>query len=82
MTARVRSKDGTPIAFERSGERAARVRVPTLVIGGANSPEKLRHAVEATGAVVPGAERCFLKGQTHNVSPQALAPVLTEYFAA
>jgi hypothetical protein len=31
---------------------------------------------------VPGAERRFLKGQTHNVSPQALAPVLTEYFAA
>jgi len=64
------------------GERAARVRVPTLVIGGEKSPTKLRHAVQATAAVVPGAERRFLKGQTHNVSAQALAPVLTEYFAA
>ena len=64
------------------GERAARVRVPTLVIGGEKSPAKLRHAVQATGAVVPGAERRFLKGQTHNVSAQALAPVLREYFAA
>jgi pimeloyl-ACP methyl ester carboxylesterase len=64
------------------GERAARVGVPTLVIGGEKSPAGLRHAVQATGAVVPGAERRFLKGQTHNVSPQALAPVLLEYFAA
>jgi pimeloyl-ACP methyl ester carboxylesterase len=64
------------------GERAARVGVPTLVIGGEKSPPGLRHAVQATGAVVPGAERRFLKGQTHNVSPQALAPVLMQYFAA
>jgi pimeloyl-ACP methyl ester carboxylesterase len=52
------------------GERAARVGVPTLVIGGEKSPAGLRHAVQATGAVVPGAERRFLKGQTHNVSPR------------
>jgi len=47
---RVQSKDGTAIAFDRSG----------------SGPAGLRHAVQATGAVVPGAERRFLKGQTHN----------------
>lgn len=59
---------------------AARVKVPTLVIGGAKSPERLRTAVERTAAAVPGAEPKLLAGQTHNVSAQALAPVLTEFF--
>jgi pimeloyl-ACP methyl ester carboxylesterase len=62
------------------GARAAGVRVPTLVIGGAKSPAGLRQAVQAVGETVPGAERRFLPGQNHNVSAQALAPVLLEYF--
>jgi len=62
--------------------RATTVRTPTLVIGGAKSPGKLRDAVEAVGRAVPGAEQRFLAGQTHNVKPQVLAPVLVEYFAA
>jgi len=63
------------------GERAARVRVPTLVMGGGKSPAALRHAVEAVGEVVPGAHRRLLEGQTHNVKAEALAPALVEYFA-
>ena len=60
---------------------AARVNVPALVLGGAKSPEKLRSAVERTAAAVPGAGKRLLEGQSHNVSAQALAPVLTEFFA-
>jgi hypothetical protein len=30
---------------------------------------------------IPGAERRVLEGQTHNVSPAALAPVLRDFFA-
>jgi hypothetical protein len=32
--------------------------------------------------VVPGAKQRLLAGQTHNVAPKALAPVLVEYFEA
>lgn len=63
-------------------ERAATVRAPTLVIGGAKSPERLRRAVAAVADAVPGAERRFLAGQTHAVKAAALAPLLVEYFAA
>lgn len=61
--------------------RAARVAVPTLVLGGEKSPESLRMAVERTAAAIPGAERRMLSGQSHNVAPSVLAPVLTEFFA-
>jgi len=63
-------------------KRAATVSVPTLVMGGEKSPAVLREAVQAVGEAVPGAKRRLLAGQTHNVAPQAIAPVLVEYFAA
>ena len=63
-------------------KRAATVSVPTLVMGGEKSPAVLREAVRAVGDAVPGAKRRLLAGQTHNVAPQAIAPVLVEYFAA
>jgi hypothetical protein len=52
------------------------------VIGGEKSPAVLREAVQAVGAAVPGAQRRLLAGQTHDVKPQAVAPVLVEYFEA
>lgn len=64
------------------GRRASTVSVPTLVMGGEKSPSPLREAVQAVSAAVPGATRRMLAGQTHNVSPQALAPILVEYFTA
>jgi pimeloyl-ACP methyl ester carboxylesterase len=70
---------GDPSLLRR---RAATVSVPTLVIGGAKSPAVLREAVQAVGAAVPGATRRLLAGQTHDVKPQALAPVLVDYFEA
>ena len=63
-------------------KRAATVTVETLVIGGEKSPPVLREAVQAVGDAVPGSKRRMLPGQTHNVAPQAIAPVLVEYFAA
>jgi hypothetical protein len=30
---------------------------------------------------IPGAERRVLEGQTHNVTPAALAPVVEEFFS-
>lgn len=61
---------------------AASVGVPALVFGGEKSPESLRNAVHAAADAIPGAQRLMLKGQNHNVSVKALAPVLHQFFAA
>ncbi|WP_067186895.1 alpha/beta fold hydrolase [Microtetraspora niveoalba] len=59
---------------------AAAIDVPTLVVSGEASPEGLRLAAKATAGALPAAEHRTLVGQTHDVAPEALAPVLIEYF--
>jgi pimeloyl-ACP methyl ester carboxylesterase len=66
--------------FSLPSQRLAAVRAPTLVIGGGKSEARLRAAVEAAARAVPNAQLRTLKGQTHNVSPEALTPVVTEFF--
>jgi pimeloyl-ACP methyl ester carboxylesterase len=61
-------------------ERAAAVTVPALVLDGELSPPMLREAVRATAEALPHGQRRTLPGQTHDVSPHALAMVLTDYF--
>ncbi|MDN3360082.1 alpha/beta hydrolase [Actinomadura sp. DC4] len=56
------------------------VPVPTLVLSGGASPQSLRRAAEATADAFPAARLRTLEGQTHDVSPDALAPVLKEFF--
>ena len=68
--------------FSISSKRPGSVRVPTFVIGGEKSPVELRSAVSAVANAIPGAVLRMLKGQTHNVSVKALAPVLTEFFGS
>lgn len=68
--------------FSFPTQRVASVRVPTLVIAGEKSPPVLRDAVQAVADTLPGAQHRVLKGQSHNVSMKALAPVLEEFFAA
>ncbi len=68
--------------FSLPRKRVASVGVPTIVIGGEKSPVELRSAVSAVAEAVPGARMQMLKGQTHNVSVKALAPVLVEFFGA
>jgi len=62
------------------GARWAGVRIPTLVIDGGASPAWARNAVQALVDVLPRAERRTLDGQTHQVDPEVLAPVLAECF--
>ncbi|MDI3340044.1 MAG: alpha/beta hydrolase [Sphaerobacter sp.] len=62
-------------------ELAASVTIPTLVVDGGASPAWLRQATEAVAAILPGARRQTLEGQTHAVAPDALAPVLLAFFA-
>src|SRR5262245_55506532 len=61
-------------------ERAARITVPTLVLDGGASPDRLRLAARAAAEAIPGAQYRTLEGQTHDVDPQTLAPVLNEFF--
>jgi pimeloyl-ACP methyl ester carboxylesterase len=58
----------------------ASVTVPTLVNGGERSPDVLRKAVQAVANALPNAQHSLLKGQSHNVSMKALAPILLDYF--
>jgi pimeloyl-ACP methyl ester carboxylesterase len=61
-------------------ERAASVTAPTLVLdGGASLPFMHPTAVALAGALLNGQQRT-LAGQTHDVAPEVLAPVLVEFF--
>jgi pimeloyl-ACP methyl ester carboxylesterase len=67
---------GTPFA---SAEWAA-VKVPTLVAAGGKSPAWMANATRALADALPDAPYRTLPGQNHMVKPQAIAPVLTEFF--
>lgn len=60
-------------------DRAAKVGAPALVVTGEHSSDELRKAAEATAEAIPGARCQILEGQSHEVAPEALAPVLTEF---
>ena len=62
-------------------DELARVSVPTLVLGGGKSPQQMLAAQQTIADTIPGAQYRTLTGQTHQVSPKALAPVLAEFFA-
>jgi len=63
-------------------ERAASVTVPTLVIAGGASFPFMRETARALADVIPDGQHRTLEGQTHDVAPETLAPVLEEFFAS
>jgi pimeloyl-ACP methyl ester carboxylesterase len=67
--------------FSLPRARIAGVTVPTLVIDGGTTPW-LSHAAQAVADALPDARRRTLPGQPHNVAPEAISPVLAEYFGA
>ena len=62
------------------GDRLARIQVPTLALGGGDSPGWARAAVDAVAAAIPGAQHASLDGQTHGVADDVIAPVLVRFF--
>lgn len=62
-------------------EIAARVKVPSLVMHGGKTDERLARAAAALAAALPGAEHRVLEGQRHDVAARVLAPVLVEFFS-
>jgi pimeloyl-ACP methyl ester carboxylesterase len=63
-------------------DRWSSVTIPTLVIDGGASPPSLRNAAQQLVDVLPNARRLTMKGQTHEVDPTLLAPVLTEFLTS
>jgi len=62
-------------------DRLADLAVPTLVLDGGASPAWMREVAQRVANTLPAGQHRCLEGQTHDVAPQALAPVLEEFFA-
>jgi pimeloyl-ACP methyl ester carboxylesterase len=60
----------------------ASVTTPTLVIDGSESYDFMHSAAQQIVDLLPNAQRRILEGQTHNVDPNVLAPVLLAFFAS
>jgi len=56
------------------------IKVPTLVVYGGESPTFLGNSAKALAQALPHGHVRALDGQTHDIVPAALAPVLLEFF--
>ena len=73
--------NATTVAQLKPADRWAAMTTPTLIIDGGKSPAWIRNAAKAFKAAIPNAQSRTIPGQTHMVKPDALAPVLIEYFS-
>lgn len=55
--------------------------VPTFVIDGGASAPHMGSAAQALSELLPAARQRTLEGQSHDVAPDILAPMLREFFA-
>lgn len=68
--------------YEVPTGRLAKIDRPTLVMHGEAGTGSMAAAARAIAASVPKARLLALPGQTHGVSPKAVAPLLEEFFLA
>lgn len=61
-------------------ERLAALLTPTLVMCGGSSFPFMRTTAQTITRALPHGELRVLDGQSHEVQPEVLAPVLTEFF--
>jgi pimeloyl-ACP methyl ester carboxylesterase len=61
-------------------ERAAALKVPTLILNGSESYPFMHESATALAAAIPNSEHRMLEGQPHEVAAEALAPALVEFF--
>jgi pimeloyl-ACP methyl ester carboxylesterase len=79
--------DGTIMGDTMSGkplptDRWTAATMPTLVMHGGNSESFFDTGASALAALLPDARHRTIPGQDHNVSPDALAPILIDFFTA
>ncbi len=60
----------------------ASVTLPALVVTGEQSPPFLRAAAQAAASTLRGGQLSVLPGQTHDIDPEATAPVMAEFLAS
>jgi pimeloyl-ACP methyl ester carboxylesterase len=63
-------------------ELTAPVMTPTLVISGEQSPPLLRDGARAVAQALPHGRLRVLAGQSHDISPDATAPVMAEFLTS
>ena len=63
-------------------QRAARVRMPALVMDGSESFPFMHATAVTLASAMPKGQHRTVEGQTHEVSAEAIAPVLIEFFKA
>ncbi len=56
------------------------IKVPTLVIDGGATYPFLNNTADIVAKTIVGAKRRTIEGQQHDVAPDAIAPVLVEFF--
>ena len=61
-------------------DRWASAKLPTLVMDGGKSPAYMRNSARQLAEILPDASYRTLPGQTHLLKPDAVAPVLKEFF--
>jgi pimeloyl-ACP methyl ester carboxylesterase len=61
-------------------EHLPSISVATLVISGENSQARMHSAAQALAGALPNAQHRSLSGQTHDIVPEVLAPVLEAFF--
>lgn len=77
--------DGIIVEKELTGKpfppnRWGNIEVPVLVAGGEKSQDWIQNSVQALAWHLPITSHKTLKGQSHIVKPEVLAPVLKEFF--
>jgi len=61
-------------------DRASRIAVPALIMNGGESSSNMHTTTATLATAIPNAQHQTLEGQAHEVSADALAPVLVEFF--
>ncbi len=56
--------------------------VPTLIMDGGRSPQWMRSSQRNIAGAIPGAHYRTIPGQTHMLKPDAIAPILREFFVS
>jgi pimeloyl-ACP methyl ester carboxylesterase len=56
------------------------IRVPTIVIDGGATFPFLHNTADIVGKTIRGARRHTVEGQQHDVAPEAIAPLLVQFF--
>jgi pimeloyl-ACP methyl ester carboxylesterase len=75
-----RIMDGTVDGRALPATRWAAVTCPVLIADGGASPESMRTAADALAALLPDARRVTIPGQDHGVAPEAIVPLLAEFY--